>query len=43
MELLQSLRIGAEDMLLMEVPFEPEAQMTTIMVKDPAWAKNQTA
>ncbi len=41
-EVLDSLRIGAEDILSMEVPFEPEAQMTTIMVKDPIWAENQT-
>ena len=40
-ELVDSLRIGAEDMLSMEVPFEPEAQMTTVMVKDPAWAESQ--
>ena len=41
-ELVDSLRIGAEDMLAMEVSFEPEAQMTTVVVKDPAWAESQT-
>ena len=42
-ELIDSLRIGAEDMLAMEVPFEPEAQMMTVMVNDPAWAESQCA
>jgi len=37
-ELLESLRIGAEDMLATEVPFEPGAQMTTVEVSDPQWA-----
>ncbi len=36
-ELMESLRIGAEDMLSAEIPFEP-AQMTTIEVHDPSWA-----
>ncbi len=36
-ELLKSLRIGAEDMLTTEVPFEPEAEMTTVEVTDPEW------
>ena len=36
-ELLKSLRIGAEDMLTTEVPFEPEAEMTTVEVADPEW------
>lgn len=36
-ELLESLRIGAQDMLATEIPFEPESQMTTIDVPDPGW------
>jgi hypothetical protein len=36
-KLVDSLKVGAEDMLSMEVPFEPDAQMTTVAVKDPAW------
>ncbi len=36
--LLQSLRIGAEDMLTTEVPFDPESEMTTLDVPDPVWA-----
>ena len=40
-KLIDSLRIGAEDMLAMEVPFEPEAQMTTVVVKEPAWSASQ--
>ncbi len=34
-ELLESLRIGAEDMLGSEIPFLPDAQMTTIEVRGP--------
>jgi predicted RNase H-like HicB family nuclease len=37
-ELLESLRIGAEDMLAAEVPFVPEAQMTMIEVPEPSWS-----
>ncbi len=36
-ELLKSLKIGAEDMLSTAVPFEAEAQMTTIDIPEPAW------
>jgi predicted RNase H-like HicB family nuclease len=36
-ELLESLKIGAQDMLATEVPFESEAQMTTVEVPDPEW------
>jgi predicted RNase H-like HicB family nuclease len=32
--LLESLRIGAEDMLAMDVPFEPGAEMIAIEVPD---------
>ena len=39
-ELLESLRIGAEDMLDTEVPFEPGAEMTTIDIADPVWTKS---
>jgi predicted RNase H-like HicB family nuclease len=37
-ELLESLRIGAEDMLATEIPFVPDAQMTTIEVPEPQWS-----
>lgn len=36
-QLLESLIIGAQDMLASEVSFEPEAQMTTVEVPDPEW------
>jgi hypothetical protein len=36
--LIESLRIGAEDMLMSEIQFEPDSIMTTISVKEPAWA-----
>ena len=37
-KLIESLKIGAEDMLATEVKFEPEAEMTTVEVQDPVWA-----
>ncbi|MDD3582170.1 MAG: hypothetical protein PHW74_14290 [Desulfobacca sp.] len=36
-ELLQSLKTGAEDLLSTAVPFEAEAQMTTIEIPSPVW------
>jgi predicted RNase H-like HicB family nuclease len=35
--LLNSLKIGAQEMLYTEVTFEPDAVMTTISVPDPEW------
>lgn len=35
--LIQSLQIGAQDILTTEVPFEPDSQMLTIDVPAPAW------
>ncbi|MEW6387574.1 MAG: type II toxin-antitoxin system HicB family antitoxin [Thermodesulfobacteriota bacterium] len=37
-KLLESLKIGAEDLLTTEVPFEAEAQMTTIEISTPEWS-----
>jgi predicted RNase H-like HicB family nuclease len=37
-ELIESLQIGAEEMLATEVPFEPQATMTLIDVPAPTWA-----
>ncbi len=37
-KLIESLTIGAEDMLATEVAFDAGAQMTTIEVPDPGWA-----
>ena len=37
-KLIESLEIGAQEMLLTEVVFEPKTEMTTIEVPDPAWA-----
>lgn len=37
-EVIQSLIIGAEDLLSSEIPFEPDAQMTTVEIPDPTWA-----
>jgi predicted RNase H-like HicB family nuclease len=37
-ETIESLRIGAEDMLKTEVSFEPDAIMTTVEVEEPEWA-----
>ena len=36
-ELLESLRIGAEEMLATDVPFISDAQLTTIDVPNPGW------
>jgi predicted RNase H-like HicB family nuclease len=37
-KLLESLKIGAEDLLKTEVPFEAEVQMTTIEIPPPEWS-----
>lgn len=39
-ELIESLRIGAQEMLATEVTFEPDTLMTTISVPDPEWTVN---
>ena len=36
--LIESLQIGAEDMLMTEIQFEPDSIMTTINDKEPGWA-----
>ena len=36
-KLIESLRIGAQEMLATEVPFEAEGLMITIEVPPPAW------
>ena len=36
-ELLESLRIGAEDMLATDIPFIADAHLTTIDVPNPDW------
>lgn len=36
-KLIESLRIGAEEMLAAEIPFEPNSEMTTIEIPDPKW------
>ena len=38
-KLVESLRVGAEDMLDTEVSFEPGAEMTMIDISDPLWTK----
>lgn len=37
-EVIESLRMGAREMLHTEVPFEPGASMTIVEVPDPEWA-----
>jgi hypothetical protein len=37
-KLLESLRIGAEDLLNSQVPFAAEAQMITIEIPPPEWS-----
>ncbi len=36
--LLESLRIGAAEMLTTEVPFQPDSQMLTLDIPAPTWA-----
>ncbi|MDD2901395.1 MAG: hypothetical protein PHU44_03055 [Syntrophales bacterium] len=38
--LLESLKIGAEDLLNTAVPLEAEAQMTTIEIPTPEWTSD---
>ena len=40
-KLLESLKIGAQEMLETEVSFESDALMTTINVPNPEWAANK--
>ena len=40
-KLLESLRVGAEEMLETKVSFESDAVMTTINVPNPEWAANE--
>jgi len=35
---IESLRIGAEDILATELSFDPNTEMATIDVPDPVWA-----
>jgi predicted RNase H-like HicB family nuclease len=37
-KLMESMKIGAEDLLKDEVPFEAEAQMITIEIPPPEWS-----
>ena len=40
-KLLESLRIGAEEMLMAEIPFEPGSEMATIEIHEPRWVYNK--
>ncbi len=35
-QVIESLRVGAQEMLATEIPFEPEGQMITIEVRTPS-------
>lgn len=39
-ELLESLRMGAEDMLTTQVRFEPDVVMTIVETPDPDWLRS---
>ena len=39
-ELIESLKIGAQEILETEINFEPDAFMTTINISDPNWPVN---
>jgi len=36
-KLIESLKIGAQDMLDTGIPFESDAQMTTVEIPEPDW------
>ena len=36
-DVIESLRIGAQEMLATQVPFEPDTAMMVVDVPDPAW------
>ncbi len=40
-KLIESLKIGAEEILMTEIPFEPGSEMTTVEIREPLWASNQ--
>ena len=40
-KLMESLRIGAEEMLMTEIPFEPGSEMAMVEIHEPPWAYNQ--
>ena len=40
-KLIESLKIGAGEMLMTDIPFEPGSEMTTIEIQEPLWASNQ--
>ena len=37
--LIESLKVGAQDMLATQVPFEPEGAMVIMDIPAPAWAE----
>jgi len=37
-QVIESLRIGAQDMLATEIPFDADGQMVTIEIPNAAWA-----
>jgi len=41
-EVIESLRIGVQDMLTTQVPFEPDAAMMVVEAPDPAWTAAPT-
>ena len=41
-ELMEALKIGAQEMLATEISFEPNSYMTTINIPEPDWAVNSS-
>ena len=39
-ELMEALKIGAQEMLATQISFEPNSYMTTINIPEPDWAVN---
>jgi predicted RNase H-like HicB family nuclease len=41
-ELIEALKIGAQEMLATEISFEPNSYLTTINIPEPDWAVNSS-
>ena len=41
-ELMEALKIGAQEMLATQISFEPNSYMTTINIPEPDWAINSS-
>jgi len=42
-QVIESLRVGAQDILATQVPFESDAAMIVVDVAEPAWSAGSTS